>query len=187
MHVILAWVVVLGSGGGAWALSMMTTSPLQREWALADRVSAASAATGQVAWRRLARELGASSGRDVRQRWVQGGGSGYPLLPFLDPWEYEGSRLRGVLDGAETIELAAKPGGDTCLSDGIFVADDGTAYEVGAPSEAQLQAWAGDKPTGQLLNVRDIVLAGTLPVALASGALILGVLTHHLQVDIFVI
>lgn len=170
----------------------LTTSPLKREWAVLDRVSAASAATGQVAWRRLARELGTTSD-ELRQRWLDAGNSGYPVLPLLEPWEYaDANVVRGVLDGA-TVEVQAKPGGDHTMSHGVFVARDGIVYEVGAPSETQLSAWVDKSGASKRVTLsapfdaKDVALAASFPLALSAVALALGVFTHHLQIDIFVI
>lgn len=181
-----------------WAVFAVRTrvqslSTVPRAWTIADRVSAASAATGQVAWRRLARELGVSSAADLRDSWLEQSGkkSELPLLPLLEPWEYSADdHVRGVVDGM-VVELDAKPGGDHGLSQGIFEAGDGSVYEVGAPSEKQLTQWTtNDVPqplSNDTLDWRDYALATSAPLGLAALAVGLGLLTHHLQIQIFVI
>jgi len=177
-----------------------TTEPLREQWQLADRVSAAAVASPtdarrHVAWRRLAREMRCDAG-ELRERWAAGGQAGSPLLPLLEPWEVADGLVRGAADGA-AVQLALAVGGadDVFLTAGIVETASGAAYELGAPSDLQIEAWrqkdAGpalatmDAPDpGWVQNAAGLVAA---PTTLAALAVTAGLLTHHLQVSVFVI
>lgn len=124
-----------------------------------------------VAWRRLAQETGEST------EVLRLSAPEFPLLPLVEPWEYDGEFLRGVVDG-RTIELRPAPNGDMAMSRGIFHAVTGDYYEVGAPSDLQISKWHPAPPPTNLL---------ALPATLVALTLAAAVLTHHLQIQIFVV
>ena len=88
-------------------------------------------------------------------------------------------------------------GGDAALARGVVETGDG-AYEVGAPSDAQLAKWAEAAPAAPPaaaaaalaapLPAWQGAVAAALPAAaVGAAAVALGVLTHHLQIEVFVI
>ena len=171
---------------------------LAEEWNLADRVRAASVPSPtdgrrHVAWRRLARQSG-DDAETLRARWAACGHSGSPVLPLLEPWEVAEGLVRGAFDG-EAVQLALAVGGgdENLLGAGVVETASGAAYELGAPSDVQIEAWRRtdialpvvDAPQlGWVQNAAGMVAA---PTALAALAVAAGVLTHHLQVHVFVI
>ena len=171
---------------------------LAEEWNLADRVRAASVPSPtdgrrHVAWRRLARQ-GGDDAETLRARWAACGHLGSPVLPLLEPWEIQDGLVRGAFDG-EAVQLALAVGGgdEALLGAGVVETASGAAYELGAPSDAQIETWrqpdlpalAVDAPKlGWLQGAAGMVAA---PTALAALAVAAGVLTHHLQVHVFVI
>ena len=171
---------------------------LAEEWNLADRVRAASVPSPtdgrrHVAWRRLARQSG-DDAETLRARWAACGHSGSPVLPLLEPWEVAEGLVRGAADG-EAVQLALAVGGgdEALLGAGVVETASGAAYELGAPSDVQIEAW---RRTDIALPVVDAPQMGWLqgaagmvaaPTALAALVVAAGVLTHHLQVHVFVI
>ena len=171
---------------------------LAEEWNLADRVRAASVPSPtdgrrHVAWRRLARQSG-DDAETLRARWAACGHSGSPVLPLLEPWEVAEGLVRGAFDG-EAVQLALAVGGgdEALLGAGVVETASGAAYELGAPSDAQIETWrrpdlpalAVDAP--KLGWVQGAATAIAAPAALGGLVLAAGVLTHHLQVHVFVI
>ena len=171
---------------------------LAEEWNLADRVRAASVPSPtdgkrHVAWRRLARQSG-DDAETLRARWAACGNAGSPVLPLLEPWEIQDGLVRGASKG-EAVQLALAVGGadEALLGAGVVETASGAAYELGAPSDAQIETWrrpdlpalAVDAPKlGWLQGAAGMVAA---PTALAALVVAAGVLTHHLQVHVFVI
>ena len=171
---------------------------LAEEWNLADRVRAASVPSPtdgrrHVAWRRLARQSGDDAER-LRARWSAFGNAGSPVLPLLEPWEVADGLVRGAADG-EAVQLALAVGGgdEALLGAGVVETASGAAYELGAPSDVQIEAWRRpdialpvvDAPqVGWVQGAAGMVAA---PTALAALVVAAGVLTHHLQVHVFVI
>ena len=171
---------------------------LAEEWNLADRVRAASVPSPtdgrrHVAWRRLARQSG-DDAETLRARWAACGHSGSPVLPLLEPWEVADGLVRGAADG-EAVQLALAVGGgdELLLGAGVVETASGAAYELGAPSDVQIEAWRRtdialpvvDAP--QMGWVQGAATAIAAPAALGALAVAAGVLTHHLQVHVFVI
>ena len=171
---------------------------LAEEWNLADRVRAASVPSPtdgrrHVAWRRLARQSG-DDAETLRARWAACGHAGSPVLPLLEPWEIQDGLVRGAFDG-EAVQLALAVGGgdENLLGAGVVETASGAAYELGAPSDSQIEAWRRpdialpvvEAPKlGWLQGAAGMVAA---PTALAALVVAAGVLTHHLQVHVFVI
>ena len=172
---------------------------LAEEWNLADRVRAASvpsptdSSRRHVAWRRLARQSG-DDAETLRARWAMQGNAGSPVLPLLEPWEVADGLVKGAAAG-EAVQLALAVGGgdDALLGAGVVETASGAAYELGAPSDVQIEAW---RRTDIALPVVDAPQMGWLqgaataiaaPAALGALAVAAGVLTHHLQVHVFVI
>ncbi|CAH0373333.1 unnamed protein product [Pelagomonas calceolata] len=171
---------------------------LAEEWNLADRVRAASVPSPtdgrrHVAWRRLARQSG-DAAETLRARWAACGHHGSPVLPLLEPWEIQDGLVRGAADG-EAVQLALAVGGgdELLLGAGVVETASGAAYELGAPSDSQIEAWRRpdialpvvDAPQmGWVQGAAGMVAA---PTALAALVVAAGVLTHHLQVHVFVI
>ena len=171
---------------------------LAEEWNLADRVRAASVPSPtdgrrHVAWRRLARQSG-DDAETLRARWAAFGNAGSPVLPLLEPWEIQDGLVRGAFDG-EAVQLALAVGGgdEALLGAGVVETASGAAYELGAPSDVQIEAWRRpdialpvvDAPqVGWVQGAAGMVAA---PTALAALVVAAGVLTHHLQVHVFVI
>jgi len=171
---------------------------LAEEWNLADRVRAASVPSPtdgrrHVAWRRLARQSG-DDAEALRARWAACGHSGSPILPLLEPWEVQDGLVKGASQG-EAVQLALCVGGgdEALLGAGVVETASGIAYELGAPSDVQIEAWrqpdlpalAVDAPKlGWLQGAATAIAA---PAALGALAVAAGVLTHHLQVHVFVI
>ena len=169
---------------------------LAEEWNLADRVRAASVPSPtdgrrHVAWRRLARQSG-DDAEALRARWAACGHSGSPVLPLLEPWEVADGLAKGAAAG-EAVQLALAVGGgdELLLGAGVVETASGVAYELGAPSDVQIEAWRRpDMPVidapklGWLQGAAGMVAT---PTALAALAVAAGVLTHHLQVHVFVI
>ena len=169
---------------------------LAEEWNLADRVRAASVPSPtdgrrHVAWRRLARGMNTDA-ETLRDRWAMQGNAGSPVLPLLEPWEVADGLVRGAADG-EAVQLALAVGGgdELLLGAGVVETASGAAYELGAPSDVQIEAWRRpDMPVidapklGWVQGAAGMVAA---PTALAALAVAAGVLTHHLQVHVFVI
>ena len=122
---------------------------LAEEWNLADRVRAASVPSPtdgrrHVAWRRLARQSG-DDAETLRARWAACGHSGSPVLPLLEPWEVADGLVRGASKG-EAVQLALAVGGgdEALLGAGVVETASGAAYELGAPSDVQIEAWRTD-------------------------------------------
>ena len=171
---------------------------LAEEWNLADRVRAASVPSPtdgrrHVAWRRLARQSG-DDAETLRARWAACGHAGSPVLPLLEPWEVADGLVRGAADG-EAVQLALAVGGgdETVVGAGVVETASGAAYELGAPSDVQIEAW---RRTDIALPVVEAPKLGWVqsaagmvaaPTALAALVVAAGVLTHHLQVHVFVI
>ena len=171
---------------------------LAEEWNLADRVRAASVPSPtdgrrHVAWRRLARGMNTDA-ETLRARWAMQGNAGSPVLPLLEPWEVADGLAKGAAAG-EAVQLALAVGGgdELLLGAGVVETASGVAYELGAPSDVQIEAWRRpdialpvvDAPQmGWVQNAAGMVAA---PAALATLAVAAGVLTHHLQVHVFVI
>ena len=171
---------------------------LAEEWNLADRVRAASVpsptdARRHVAWRRLARQSG-DDAETLRARWAAFGNAGSPVLPLLEPWEVADGLVKGASKG-EAVQLALAVGGgdENLLGAGVVETASGAAYELGAPSDVQIEAWRRtdialpvvDAP--QMGWVQGAATAIAAPAALGALAVAAGVLTHHLQVHVFVI
>ena len=172
---------------------------LAEEWNLADRVRAASvpsptdSSRRHVAWRRLARGMNTDA-ETLRDRWAMQGNAGSPVLPLLEPWEVADGLVRGAADG-EAVQLALAVGGgdELLLGAGVVETASGAAYELGAPSDLQIEAWRRtdialpvvDAP--QMGWVQGAATAIAAPAALGGLVLAAGVLTHHLQVHVFVI
>ena len=171
---------------------------LAEEWNLADRVRAASVPSPtdgrrHVAWRRLARGMNTDA-ETLRDRWAMQGNTGSPVLPLLEPWEIQDGLVRGAADG-EAVQLALAVGGgdELLLGAGVVETASGAAYELGAPSDVQIEAWRRtdialpvvDAP--QMGWVQGAATAIAAPAALGGLVLAAGVLTHHLQVHVFVI
>ena len=171
---------------------------LAEEWNLADRVRAASVPSPtdgrrHVAWRRLARGMNTDA-ETLRARWAMQGNAGSPVLPLLEPWEVTDGLVRGAADG-EAVQLALAVGGgdENLLGAGVVETASGAAYELGAPSDVQIEAWRRtdialpvvDAP--QMGWVQGAATAIAAPAALGALAVAAGVLTHHLQVHVFVI
>ena len=172
---------------------------LAEEWNLADRVRAASvpsptdSSRRHVAWRRLARQSG-DDAEALRARWAACGHSGSPVLPLLEPWEVADGLVKGASQG-EAVQLALAVGGgdELLLGAGVVETASGAAYELGAPSDVQIEAWRRtdialpvvDAP--QMGWVQGAATAIAAPAALGALAVAAGVLTHHLQVHVFVI
>ena len=172
---------------------------LAEEWNLADRVRAASvpsptdSSRRHVAWRRLARGMNTDA-ETLRDRWAMQGNAGSPVLPLLEPWEVADGLVRGASEG-EAVQLALAVGGgdEALLGAGVVETASGIAYELGAPSDAQIETWrqpdlpalAVDAP--KLGWVQGAATAIAAPAALGGLVLAAGVLTHHLQVHVFVI
>ena len=171
---------------------------LAEEWNLADRVRAASVPSPtdgrrHVAWRRLARGMNTDA-ETLRDRWAMQDNAGSPVLPLLEPWEVADGLVRGASEG-EAVQLALAVGGgdEALLGAGVVETASGAAYELGAPSDAQIETWrqpdlpalAVDAPKlGWLQGAATAIAA---PAALGALAVAAGVLTHHLQVHVFVI
>ena len=171
---------------------------LAEEWNLADRVRAASVPSPtdgrrHVAWRRLARQSG-DDAETLRARWLACGHSGSPVLPLLEPWEVADGLIKGASQG-EAVQLALAVGGadENLLGAGVVETASGAAYELGAPSDVQIEAWRRpdialpvvEAPKlGWVQGAAGMVAA---PTALAALVVAAGVLTHHLQVHVFVI
>ena len=171
---------------------------LAEEWNLADRVRAASVPSPtdgrrHVAWRRLARGMNTDA-ETLRARWAMQGNAGSPVLPLLEPWEVADGLVRGASAG-EAVQLALAVGGgdENLLGAGVVETASGAAYELGAPSDVQIEAW---RRTDIALPVVETPKLGWLqgaagmvaaPTALAALVVAAGVLTHHLQVHVFVI
>ena len=170
---------------------------LAEEWNLADRVRAASVPSPtdgrrHVAWRRLARQSG-DDAETLRDRWAMQGNAGSPVLPLLEPWEVADGLVKGASQG-EAVQLALCVGGgdESLLGAGVVETASGIAYELGAPSDVQIEAWRTDialpvvdaPQMGWVQSAAGMVAA---PTALAALAVAAGVLTHHLQVHVFVI
>ena len=169
---------------------------LAEEWNLADRVRAASVPSPtdgrrHVAWRRLARQSG-DDAETLRARWAAFGHAGSPVLPLLEPWEVADGLITGASE-SEAVQLALAVGGadELLLGAGVVETASGAAYELGAPSDVQIEAWRRpDMPVidapklGWLQGAAGMVAA---PTALAALVVAAGVLTHHLQVHVFVI
>ena len=171
---------------------------LAEEWNLADRVRAASVPSPtdgrrHVAWRRLARQSG-DDAEALRARWAMQGNAGSPILPLLEPWEIQDGLVRGASKG-EAVQLALAVGGgdENLLGAGLVETASGAAYELGAPSDVQIEAWrrtdlsplSVEAPKlGWVQGAAGMVAA---PTALAALVVAAGVLTHHLQVHVFVI
>ena len=170
---------------------------LAEEWNLADRVRAASVPSPtdgrrHVAWRRLARGMNTDA-ETLRDRWAMQGNADSPVLPLLEPWEVADGLVRGAFDG-EAVQLALAVGGgdELLLGAGVVETASGAAYELGAPSDVQIEAWRTDvalpvvdaPQMGWVQSAAGMVAA---PTALAALAVAAGVLTHHLQVHVFVI
>ena len=171
---------------------------LAEEWNLADRVRAASVPSPtdgrrHVAWRRLARQSG-DDAETLRARWAAFGHAGSPVLPLIEPWEIQDGLVRGASKG-EAVQLALAVGGgdENLLGAGVVETASGAAYELGAPSDVQIEAWRRtdialpvvDAP--QMGWVQGAATAIAAPAALGALAVAAGVLTHHLQVHVFVI
>ena len=171
---------------------------LAEEWNLADRVRAASVPSPtdgrrHVAWRRLARGMNTDA-EALRDRWAMQGNAGSPVLPLLEPWEVADGLVRGASEG-EAVQLALAVGGgdELLLGAGVVETASGAAYELGAPSDVQIEAWRRtdialpvvDAP--QMGWVQGAATAIAAPAALGALAVAAGVLTHHLQVHVFVI
>mmetsp|Transcript_1237 Transcript_1237/g.2793 ORF Transcript_1237/g.2793 Transcript_1237/m.2793 type:complete len:226 (-) Transcript_1237:25-702(-) len=171
---------------------------LAEEWNLADRVRAASvpsptdSSRRHVAWRRLARGMNTDA-ETLRDRWAMQGNAGSPVLPLLEPWEVADGLVRGAA-GGEAVQLALCVGGgdELLLGAGVVETASGAAYELGAPSDVQIEAWrtdialpAVDAP--QMGWLQGAATAIAAPAALGGLVLAAGVLTHHLQVHVFVI
>ena len=171
---------------------------LAEEWNLADRVRAASVPSPtdgrrHVAWRRLARGMNTDA-ETLRDRWAMQGNAGSPVLPLLEPWEVADGLVRGAADGEEVqLALAVGGGDELLLGAGVVETASGAAYELGAPSDVQIEAWRRpdvalpvvDAP--QMGWVQGAATAIAAPAALGGLVLAAGVLTHHLQVHVFVI
>ena len=170
---------------------------LAEEWNLADRVRAASVPSPtdgrrHVAWRRLARGMNTDA-ETLRDRWAMQGNAGSPVLPLLEPWEVADGLVRGA-SNSEAVQLALAVGGgdELLLGAGVVETASGAAYELGAPSDVQIEAWRTDvalpvvdaPQMGWVQGAAGMVAA---PTALAALAVAAGVLTHHLQVHVFVI
>ena len=122
------------------------------------------------------------------------GHAGSPVLPLLEPWEVADGLVRGAADG-EAVQLALAVGGgdELLLGAGVVETASGIAYELGAPSDVQLEAWRRpdvalpvvDAP--QMGWLQGAATAIAAPAALGGLVLAAGVLTHHLQVHVFVI
>ena len=170
---------------------------LAEEWNLADRVRAASVPSPtdgrrHVAWRRLARQSG-DDAETLRARWAACGHSGSPVLPLLEPWEVADGLVKGASKG-EAVQLALAVGGgdELLLGAGVVETASGIAYELGAPSDVQIEAWRTDVAlpvvdAPQMGWVQGAATAIAAPAALGGLVLAAGVLTHHLQVHVFVI
>ena len=170
---------------------------LAEEWNLADRVRAASVPSPtdgrrHVAWRRLARGMNTDA-ETLRDRWAMQGNAGSPVLPLLEPWEVADGLVRGAADG-EAVQLALAVGGgdELLLGAGVVETASGAAYELGAPSDVQIEAWRTDVAlpvvdAPQMGWVQGAATAIAAPAALGGLVLAAGVLTHHLQVHVFVI
>ena len=171
---------------------------LAEEWNLADRVRAASvpsptdSSRRHVAWRRLARGMNTDA-ETLRDRWAMQGNAGSPVLPLLEPWEVADGLVRGAADG-EAVQLALAVGGgdELLLGAGVVETASGAAYELGAPSDVQIEAWRTDVAlpvvdAPQMGWVQGAATAIAAPAALGGLVLAAGVLTHHLQVHVFVI
>ena len=171
---------------------------LAEEWNLADRVRAASvpsptdSSRRHVAWRRLARGMNTDA-ETLRDRWAMQGNAGSPVLPLLEPWEIQDGLVRGASKGEAVQQALAVGGGDELLlGAGVVETASGAAYELGAPSDLQIEAWRTDvalpvvdaPQMGWVQSAAGMVAA---PTALAALAVAAGVLTHHLQVHVFVI
>ena len=171
---------------------------LAEEWNLADRVRAASVPSPtdgrrHVAWRRLARGMNTDA-ESLRDRWAMQGNAGSPILPLLEPWEVADGLVKGASQG-EAVQLALCVGGgdEALLGAGVVETASGAAYELGAPSDVQIEAWRRtdialpvvDAP--QMGWVQGAATAIAAPAALGALAVAAGVLTHHLQVHVFVI
>lgn len=163
---------------------LSATAGLAEQWRVMDAV-AAQTVEGSVAWRRVAREM-KTSPEALRSDWIAAGGSGSPLLPSVEPWQYENNDIVGLVDG-ETVRLTPRFGGDHALSHSLVFTADG-AFELGAPSDEQIKAWG--RPSAESSSTTTgltLGLAATAPLALAALGVVAGVLTHHLQIEIFVI
>ena len=169
---------------------------LAEEWNLADRVRAASVPSPtdgrrHVAWRRLARGMNTDA-ETLRDRWAMQGNAGSPVLPLLEPWEIQDGLVKGASQG-EAVQLALCVGGgdELLLGAGVVETASGAAYELGAPSDVQIEAWRTDVAlpvdASQLGWVQGAASMVAAPTALAALAVAAGVLTHHLQVHVFVI
>ena len=171
---------------------------LAEEWNLADRVRAASVPSPtdgrrHVAWRRLARQSG-DDAETLRARWAACGHAGSPILPLIEPWEVADGLVKGASNG-EAVQLALAVGGgdENLLGAGVVETASGAAYELGAPSDVQIEAWRRpdialpvvDAP--QMGWLQSAATAIAAPAALGALAVAAGVLTHHLQVHVFVI
>ena len=171
---------------------------LAEEWNLADRVRAASvpsptdSSRSHVAWRRLARQSG-DDAEALRARWAACGHSGSPILPFLEPWEVADGLVKGASQG-EAVQLALAVGGgdESLLGAGVVETASGAAYELGEPVYVGVEAWRTDialpvVDAPQMGWVQGAATAIAAPAALGGLVLAAGVLTHHLQVHVFVI
>ena len=156
---------------------------LAAQWELLDEVASHSV-EGSVAWRRLAREMEWSSGEALRDAWLRHGGCGSPLLPSVEPWQYDSKNIVGLLDG-KSVDIRPRPlNGDLALSHSLVFAIDGAAYELGIPSDEQISTWATPKTTPFL---KDAAALAAAPLSLATAAIAMGIMTHHLQIDVFII
>ena len=113
---------------------------------------------------------------------------------MIEPWEIQDGLVKGASQG-ETVQLALAVGGgdELLLGAGVVETASGAAYELGAPSDVQIEAWRRtnialpvvDAP--QMGWVQGAATAIAAPAALGGLVLAAGVLTHHLQVHVFVI
>lgn len=183
-------------------------------WALLDAAEAlkiSSPVTGatHVPWRSVQRRLPARAedAAALRSKWAAlrevEVDAAPPLLPLLESWEAlaDDAGLTGLVDGRATFLARACPGGDRSLEAQYYITETGVAYEIGGPSDKQVEAWrrpapdaaaaaeaAADAAAGGLAAARGIG-AGVLavPVLGLAAAVAMGVLTHHLQIEVFVI
>ena len=121
-----------------------------------------------------------------------------PVRAFAPPRRVDARARSSRARGAATPRAAQVPtvGGDAALARGVVETGDG-AYEVGAPSDAQLAKWAEAAPAAPAAAAAALAAplpawqgaaAAALPAAaVGAAAVALGVLTHHLQIEVFVI
>ena len=104
-----------------------------------------------------------------------------------------GDRASNTSSKGEAVQLALAVGGgdENLLGAGLVETASGAAYELGAPSDVQIEAWRRpDMPVidaPKLGWVQGAATAIAAPAALGGLVLAAGVLTHHLQVHVFVI